>query len=90
MNVSIDTETIRARKGQGLWGDTITRLCDEVDHLNDLINRQAEASMAKDDEIADLTAERDDLAERVAELTETVDVLSDDDAMAAIAEAEGE
>lgn len=66
MLVPIDTEAIRARKGQGLWGDTITRLCDEVDHLNALIDRQADALMARDIEIESLTEERDTLAEQVA------------------------
>lgn len=96
MLVPIDTEAIRARKGRGLWGDTITRLCDEVDHLNTLIERHAEANMEKDEQLSVAygvgewcAAERDALAEQVAELTETVAVGSDDDVMQAIARSGG-
>ena len=31
----MDTTAIRTRKGQGLWGGTITALCDEVDRLTE-------------------------------------------------------
>lgn len=38
----VDTDAIRARMGQGLWGDTITALCDEVDRLAVLLEATAE------------------------------------------------
>lgn len=34
----IDTDAIRVRMGQGLWGVTITALCDEVDSLRATLN----------------------------------------------------
>lgn len=78
----MNTDTIRARKGQGLWGDTITALCDEVDRLTDLTGQQdADATVAAveaADRIATLTAERDELAAATEALAEAnADLMAD-------------
>ncbi len=65
----MDTDAIRHAKGQGLWGDTITKLCDEVDHLNDLIDRQAEANMAKDEAMHVLAERIETVTAELAALT---------------------
>lgn len=78
----MNTDTIRARKGQGLWGDTITALCDEVDRLTDLTGQMdADATVAAveaADRIAALSAERDELAEANEALAEAnADLMAD-------------
>lgn len=63
-DAGVDTDAIRARMGQGLWGGTITTLCDEVDRLADELD--AATLILADDaiKITDLERQRDELADR--------------------------
>jgi len=63
-----EVAAIRASKGQGLWGATISSLCDEVDRLAGDMAAAAPFIADAGERIVAIASERDELFDRVAEL----------------------
>ena len=63
-----EIDAIRASKGQGLWGATISSLCDEVDRLAGYLATAEQDAETTAERIAAILAERDELSDRLAEI----------------------